>query len=356
MKLKIILALFTLIFLYLCLWPVDVEPIDWQAPIDQGYTGSFQKNDALRHLEILSLQGYTGPEDIAFDQSGRIYASTQEGIVRIDAIGQNPELWAETNGRPLGIDFDPHGNLIIADAYNGLLSISPQAEVSVLTTSADGIEFGFTDDVDVSDNGLIYFTDASTKFKPKDYQDVLKASEFDVIEHGGHGRLLSYDPSIQQTKTLLTGLNFANGVALAHDQSYVLVNDMGNYQVLKYWISGDLKGTVETIIQNLPGFPDNITTGLKNQFWISLIKPRNKDLDNLSNYPFLRKIATRLLPIYHPEQDPYAHIIAIDGQGNVKHNLQNSQLGFKNITTAKETKNYLYLGSLTEDSIGRISN
>ena len=354
MKLKIIITLFIFILLYLSLWPVNIEPVAWQPPTNKGYVDSFQKNENLQHLEKLPLNGFTGPEDIALDEEGRIYSSTNEGIVRMDTTGQNPVLWAETNGRPLGIDFDPQGNLIVADAYNGLLSISPQAEVSVLTISADGIEFGFTDDVDVADNGLIYFSDASSKFKPKDYQDVLKASEFDVLEHGGHGRLLRYDPSTQKTETLIAGLNFANGVTLAHNQSYVLVNDMGNYQVLKYWISGDLKGTVETIIQNLPGFPDNITTGLENQFWISLIKPRNKDLDNLSNYPFLRKVATRLLPIYHPEHDPYAHIIAIDGQGNVKHNLQNSQLGFKNITTAKETENYLYLGSLTEDSIGRI--
>lgn len=354
MKLKIIITLFLLLFLYLGLWPVDIEPVAWQAPTDKGYTGAFKKNEDLQQLEKLSLQGFTGPEDIAFDHKGRIYAATHQGIIRMDAHGLKPELWAQTKGRPLGIDFDLQGNLIVADAYIGLLSISPQAEVSVLANSADGIEIGFADDVDVADNGLIYFSDASTKFKPKDYQDVLKASELDVLEHGGHGRLLRYDPSTQKTEILIKDLNFANGVALAHDQSYVLVNDMGNYQVLKYWINGELQGTVETILQNLPGFPDNITTGTNGRFWISLINPRNKDLDKLSNYPFLRKVATRLLPFYHPQVDSFAHIIAIDGQGVVSHNLQNSQPNYTDITTAIETEEYLYLGSLIEDSVVRI--
>ena len=354
MKLKIIITLFILWILYLSLWPVDIEPVAWQAPIDKGYTGHFQNNEDLPGIEKLPLQGYSGPEDIAFDSEGRIYAATHQGIVRLDDDGSNPKLWVETSGRPLGMDFDLHGNLIVADGYLGLLSISPQAQITVLTNSAEGIEIGFADDVDVADDGKIYFSDASTKFKPKNYQDVLKASEFDVLEHGGHGRLLRYDPKTKQTSVLIKDLNFANGVALADDQSFLLVNDMASYRVLKYWIKGEKQGQYEVIIDNLPGFPDNITSGIDNRFWISLVTPRNKDLDKISNYPFLRKVATRLLPIYHPKVDPFAHVIAIDGDGKVLQNLQNSKPSYTEITSVREADGHLYLGSLVEDSIGRI--
>jgi sugar lactone lactonase YvrE len=349
-----LLSIIILGFAYLSLWPIEVDSVAWQAPKDKGYIGNFQKNQNLQNPEKLPLQGFNGPEDIAIDSQGRIYAATHQGIVRMDNEGLNPALWAETGGRPLGIDFDLQGNLIVADGYKGLISISPLAEISTLTNSADGVDIGFADDVDVADNGMIYFSDASTKFKPKKYQDVLKASEFDVLEHGGHGRLLRYNPETKQTNTLIKGLNFANGVALSHDQSYVLVNDMGSYRVLKYWIKGHQQGQFEVIIENLPGFPDNITTGLENRFWISLINPRNKDLDKLSNYPFLRKVATRLLPIYHPKADPYAHVIAINGEGSVLQNLQNSQPNYTQITSVRETEKYLYFGSLVEDSVARI--
>lgn len=327
----------------------------WQAPVDNGYTGFFEKNEDLQKLEKLPLQGFTGPEDIAFDSEGRIYASTHEGIVRLDADGLNPKLWAETKGRPLGIDFDLQGNLIVADGYKGLLSISAQAKVSTLTNSVDGGEIGFADDIAVADNGLIYFSDASSKFSPRQYQDVLRASEFDILEHGGHGRLLRYDLSTKKTDILIKDLNFANGVTLSHDQSYVLINEMGSYRILKYWIAGSQHGKVEIILQNLPGFPDNITTGQDGRFWISLVNPRNKDLDNLSNLPFLRKVATRLLPFYHPKAEPYAHLIAIDGLGKVLQNLQNSHPNYIDITSARETVDYIYLGSLTEDNVGRVS-
>lgn len=355
MKYKLLIAILIIIFSYLCLWPVEIEPIKWESQIDNGYVGPYKKNNDLININKLPLQGFTGPEDIAIDSVGKIYAATLEGIVRMEADGSSPKIWAKTNGRPLGIDFDNDGNLIVADAYRGLLSISAEAEVTLLTNSVEGKDIGFADDVAVASNGLIYFSDASSKFKPKDYNDVLKASELDVLEHGGNGKLLRYNPKTRSTDVLISGMNFANGVALSREQDFLLVNDMGNYQVLKYWIKGEKIGSVETILQNLPGFPDNVTNGLSGKFWISLIKPRNKDLDNLSSYPFLRKVATRLLPVYHPVQDPYAHIIAIDAYGKIIHNFQNPNPSYLDITTAKETEHFLYLGSLTEKHIGRIS-
>ena len=56
------------------------------------------------------------------------------------------------------------------------------------------------------------------------------------------GRLLCYDPATRKATTLLRGLNFANGVAVSHDQTYVLVNETGSYRVVRYWLEGPKKG------------------------------------------------------------------------------------------------------------------
>ena len=42
------------------------------------------------------------------------------------------------------------------------------------------------------------------------------------MEHSGTGRLLQFDPS-GRVEVLLSGLQFANGVALAEDESFVAV-------------------------------------------------------------------------------------------------------------------------------------
>lgn len=342
-----LLIILLLIVLYFLAWPVPIEPVSWKAPPNPGYTGPFARNDLLKAIEFLKIGTNHGPEDVAVDDQGRIYLSTHEGfIARLQPDGAKAENWVNTNGRPLGIDFDNAGNLIVADAFRGLLSISPEGKIIELATVADGIPIRYADDVDCAADGKIYFSDASMKFGAKESGGTMEGSLLDINEHGGHGRLLVYNPATRQTKTLLSGLNFANGVAVSPDQTYVLINETGSYRVIKYWIAGPNIGKSGPIIENLPGFPDNISTGLEGRFWMALISPRNKLVDNLSEKPFLRKVIQRMPKFIRPRATAYGHIIAIDGNGRVLKDLQDPKTGYPQNTSVTETKEFLYIGSL----------
>jgi len=52
------------------------------------------------------------------------------------------------------------------------------------------------------------------------------------------GRLLKYDPSTQKISFIAGGLYYSNGVALAPDDSYVLVTETATLKVLRYWLQG----------------------------------------------------------------------------------------------------------------------
>ena len=353
--LVVLLIFLFLIVLYFLLWPVPIEPVAWKAPPDRGYTGPFAQNELLKAIEFLKIGANHGPEDVAVDDQGRIYLATHEGvIVRLQQDGTKPENWTNTNGRPLGIDFDNLGNLIVADAFRGLLSISPEGKITELATVADGIPIRYADDVDCAADGKIYFSDASTKFGAKESGGTMEGSLLEIMEHGGHGRLLVYDPATRETKTLLSGLTFANGVAVSHDQTYVLINETGSYRVIRYWITGPNKGKSEPIIENLPGFPDNISTGLEGRFWVAFISPRNKLADNLSEKPFLRKVIQRMPKFIRPKATAYGHIIAIDGNGKVLKDLQDPKTGYPQNTSVTETKEFLYIGSLISPVVARL--
>ena len=335
---------------YLLLWPVGAEPAVWTSQPAPAMKGKFEPNEYLADTEILGLNDGIGPEDIAVDEAGNMYAGYEDGrIVLYDVYGKNQGVFVNTNGRPLGLDFDANNNLIIADANKGLLSADPNGNLKSLTTEVHGIPFAFTDDVDIGPDGIIYFTDASSKYNIDNYR-------LDLMEHRPWGRLLSYSPKSGITGSLLGGLYFANGVAVSPDGNYVLVNETSNYQVRKYWLKGQQAGQSEIIINNLPGFPDGISSNGKGIYWIAIPALRKSIVDYCADKPFLRKIILRLPEWLQPSPDRHGFILGIDGNGKVIHNLQYpSPDSFSPITSVEEKGGILYLGSLTYPGFARIS-
>ena len=334
---------------YLCLWPVSIEPVSWQAPANPGFEGRFAENDALIPAEPLGVAEGIGPEDVAIDWKGQAVVGYRDGrIVSFSEDGQATEL-VNTGGRPLGLDYTPDGTLIIADAYKGLLALDKAGELSVLSASADNIPFKFADDVDVAPDGTVYFSDASSKF------DITHHALDDVMEHGGHGRLLRYEPQTGKTETLLSGLQFANGIAVGPGEDYVLVNETGSYRVMRFWLRGPQAGTAEVFIDELPGFPDGISFNGRDTFWLTLFAPRNPLLDQMSAQPFLRKVVWRLPDFLKPKPAKHGVVIGLDLNGNVTHNLQGKGGdAFAPITSAEEANGYLYLGSLSQPAFARL--
>lgn len=52
------------------------------------------------------------------------------------------------------------------------------------------------------------------------------------------GRLLSYSPATGQTHVLADNIWQANGVALSHDESYVVVVSTVSMRLYRYWLKG----------------------------------------------------------------------------------------------------------------------
>src|SRR3546814_9173665 len=84
----------------------------------------------------------------------------------------------------------------------------------------------------------LYFTDASARFG-------IDQLMVDVLEHGDTGRLLRYDPATGQTKKLMQGLHFANGVAVGPGASYLLVSETNEYRIWRYCMKGGRAGQQE---------------------------------------------------------------------------------------------------------------
>lgn len=351
---SISLAAVVAVVLYFLAWPVPIRPVAWEAPSNPGYTGVFAANERLTAMQAIDVLGEPGPESIATDHAGRMYFATGSGwIVRTDSLGANAKRWANTGGRPLGMAFDADGTLWVADANRGLVSVSPGGAVLVMATEAGGTPIRYADDLDVSPDGRIYFTDASTRFYPPRY-DALQASILEVIEHRGSGRVIEFDPSSGRTAVLAAGLVFPNGLAVTHDGSGLLVNEMGNYRVLRIERDGVARGAIDVVVRDLPGFPDNISRGRDGRYWIALVSPRNALADWMSDKPMLRKMLLRLPAAVRPGPVHYGHVIAIDSTWRIVADLQDPTGKLESLTHALETPGALWLGSLSAPIAARL--
>jgi len=122
---KLLGIVIVLLIIYLLTWPVPIDPVAWTPPEAPALEGQYAANDYLKNVERIGEGSGIGPEDVAVDDKGRIYAGYVDGrIIRFQNDGSYPEVFADTQGRPLGLHFDANGNLIAADSQKGLLSIS----------------------------------------------------------------------------------------------------------------------------------------------------------------------------------------------------------------------------------------
>lgn len=333
---------------YLLLPKARIYPAAWTPPPAPAYDGVYAANDRLASIERVGAGTGIGPEDVAVDGRGRIYGGMADGrIVRLSGDGQEAEDFSDTVGRPLGLDFDTSGNLIVADAYQGLLSIAPDGTIRRLARGQGGRAFRLTDDVDVAADGTIYFTDASDRFYLDDYV-------LDLLEHQPNGRLLSYDPRTDSVTAVLDRLYFANGVAVSPQGDFVLVVETGRYRVMRHWLKGPRRGESEIFIDNLPGFPDGISSDGRGTYWLALVSPRNRAIDYLLPRPAARKLVARLPRKLQPAPQRYSFVLGLDGDGKVIHNLQDPQGGFAQISSVERYGDDLYFGSLVENAIGRL--
>ncbi|RSM79377.1 SMP-30/gluconolactonase/LRE family protein [Kibdelosporangium aridum] len=293
------------------------------------------------HVTVVPVNGH-GPEDVVVDADGQVYTGVDDGrILRVAPDGSRIEVLGDTGGRPLGLELYGDNELLICDARAGLLTM-PLAggPVTTLATSAVGLDFVFCNNAAVATDGTVYFTDSSRQFGIDNWRD-------DLIEQTNSGRLLRRTPD-GSIDLVADGFHFANGVALPPDESFVAVAETGAYRVTRIWPDG----TRDTLVENLPGFPDNIATGTDGLIWVTLASPRVPALEVVRRLPTPIRAAIRRLPTnLQPSPGREVGALGITADGQVERELRGEIPGFHMLVGVREHNGRLWFGSLEENAI-----
>ncbi|OXM62649.1 SMP-30/gluconolactonase/LRE family protein [Amycolatopsis vastitatis] len=293
-------------------------------------------------VTLIPVGGH-GPEDVVVDGEGRVYTGVDDGrVLRVSPDGRHIDVVADTGGRPLGLELYGDDELLICDARAGLLVVPLSGGTpSVLATSALGLDFVFCNNAAVAADGTIYFTDSSRRFGIDRWRD-------DLIEQTAGGRLLRRSPD-GSIDLLLDGLQFANGVALAPDESFVAVAETGAFRVSRVRLSD---GRSDVFVDGLWGFPDNISTGTDGLIWVTQASPRVAALDVARRLPAFLRAGIRALPTsLQPRPGREVGVLGVAADGKVERELRGEIPGFHMLVGVREWRGKLYFGSLEESAI-----
>ncbi|GAC1402378.1 MAG: SMP-30/gluconolactonase/LRE family protein [Mycobacterium sp.] len=312
-----------------------VDPVRWHPP----------RVDPLREfpsaeLTVIEVPG-NAPEDVVADADGNIWTGVDDGrIVRISPDGR-PSVVGDTGGRPLGLAFARDGRLLVCDSPRGLLAMDTNSgKFEALVEEVDGRHLQFCSNVTETPDGTIYFTESTSAFTYAHFKGA-------VLEARPRGSLFRRDPG-GTVLTIVPGLYFANGLTPTADGSALVFAETLGRKLSKYWLTGSQAGTVTPLAVNLPGHPDNISTGSDGRIWVAIVSPVNAAADWLApRSPALRKLLWKLPDRLQPQIKPEVWAVAFDpDSGEAVGGLRTEHPSFGMATGMVERDRKLWMGCI----------
>ena len=316
-------------------------------------------NRRLTDAPPIGLGLIEGAEDCAIDDNGHLYCGDRRGwIWRFEGPDHaEGKVFARTGGLPLGHAWDLNGNLLVAVGGMGVQRIFKDGTTELVANQVkrsrfslyDDSAFRFADDLDVAPDGSIYVSDYSARTSSAEYM-------LEFVECRPNGRLIRIDPD-GSTEVVIKNYVAPNGVCTSQDGQSILVASTGLFRVDRLWISGPKKGELETVLADLPGYPDNVNRASDGNYWMSFVAMRTPVSDLLMKYPAFRRRMTKELPVdeWFVPQLNVSCVLKFTDSGEVLKVLWDETLeNYSMVTSINEHEGSLYLSGVQNNRIGRL--
>ncbi|MFH4973406.1 hypothetical protein AB6A40_000115 [Gnathostoma spinigerum] len=365
-----------------------IKAVSYRPNAPPQLDGPLFPNLRLQNVEQLLKGELLGPESIeVHPKTGKLYTGLRTGeIVEVSVDGfANPIITRKFYlhdkmqsvkcgtyeasvkcGRPLGVRLLPNNSdiLIVADAYYGIFELNVingyfKCVLPIgakITTDSTAAALNYVNDFDILPNGSLIISEPTTTFKDRDFL-------YAMLEHRPNGRLLHFDPAHGTLSVLVDELYIPNGVLAESNAECVFYAEMGNLRIMRYCLNAAVERQKSVLIDNLPGYPDNIRYSRDGTMWIPFGGIRNSDDSWITTNPWFRNLLVKLttpimlLRIVELLSPRYGLILRIDpSDGKILESLHDPTADkVSSVSQVTETKDgTLYFGSDSGDFIGKL--
>lgn len=134
------------------------------------------------------------------------------------------EVFIKPSGHANGITSDREGNILLAQHEGMISKVTSEKDVNVLVRSYEGKRLNSPNDLVVSSDGTVYFTDPP--FGVDEEEQELSFSGVFMWRDG-------------ELTLLFDGFERPNGIALSPDEKYLYVNDTFSGEIRRFEITGN---------------------------------------------------------------------------------------------------------------------
>ncbi|WP_074120963.1 hypothetical protein [Bradyrhizobium sp. AS23.2] len=261
--------------------------------------GALSPNDRLDACTPIGA-ALPGLDDVVVAHDGSLFVSAGSSVLRFSGTGfATRTLVAKFDGDAGGLAIHPDGRLLVCVAARGLAAIDPAKPRPRWLGAVDGHVLAGLQSVTVTSGGRIFAVEGSTARKPD-------AWRHDLMEKRRSGRLIACDAALDGATTVLSGLRYPYGLAVAPDDAQLWYSESWGHCVSRIPLSNKGVAQPEIVLRNLPGYPARLRGDGRGGFYLALFARRTHLIEFVLREDDFRREMIATMPPGHWIAPAYA--------------------------------------------------
>lgn len=251
--------------------------------------GALSPNDRLDACRTIGPP-VIGADDAVESADGALYVSGGRQVLRLEGERyERRSVFAEFDGKAGGLTFHPDGRLLVCVAGHGLAALDATGRPQWLAAVEGRPLHGLTG-VAAAPDGTIFLTEGSARHGTDEWVR-------DLMEKNRAGCLLACGPGLDAPRVLLRGLQYPHGAALAGNGQSLWFAESWGHRISRARLERGGIGPVETVIDNLPGYPARLGRAAAGGFWLALFALRTHLVEFVLREDDYREEMMRSIPV-----------------------------------------------------------